>query len=110
MKDKRFPAKRNNHSKTKTQFNQTSMFPDNTEDESLTDNDLPTEPIIIQRDVTIDKITEYYYDLVESFKNGDPRIKATDYIKALSEIARLNNLYSQDTNTNKPTTISFTLG
>lgn len=107
MKDKRFPAKRNNNSKnSKTQFNQTSMFPD----DPLTDNDLPTEPIIIQRDVTIDKITEYYYDLVESFKNGDPRVKATDYIKALSEIARLNNLYSQDTNTNKPTTISFTLG
>lgn len=107
MRNKLMRNTKNKSKSTNQSLNQTSMFSD---DDPLTDNDLQVEPIIIQRDVTIDKITEYYYDLVEAFKNGDPRIKATDYIKALSEIAKLNNLYVQDTNTDKPTTISFTLG
>lgn len=71
--------------------------------------ELLIDPIVIQRDVTVDRITEYYYDLVEAFKNGDPRIKATDYIKALTEIGRINKLYevqSAPTETN----ITFTLG
>lgn len=57
------------------------------------EEELLIDPIVIQRDVTVDRITEYYYDLVEAFKNGDPRVKATDYIKALTEIGRINKLY-----------------
>jgi hypothetical protein len=113
MRNKRYTANNkqrlnnNLHANNKIQ-NQTSMFP---EDSSI-DDELPTEQVIIQRDVTIDKLTEYYYDLVEAFKNGDPRIKATDYIKALSEIGRINKLYeSKESDESKSaTTISFTLG
>lgn len=89
------------YKKSKKIPNQQSMFPD--EEEPI------VELIVIQRDITVDKLTEYYYDLVEAFKNGDPRIKATDYIKALSEIGRINKLYevqSAPTETN----ITFTLG
>jgi hypothetical protein len=92
------------YNKQKKNPNQSKLFEEDLIDET------PIEPIIIQRDVTIDKLTEYYYDLVEAFKNQDPRVKATDYIKALTEIGKINKLYESKEESNIATTISFTLG
>lgn len=81
--------------------NQQLLFPE--------EEEVVVEPVVIQRDVTIDRLTEYYYDLVEMFKNGDGRVKATDCIKALSEIGRINKLYDIQ-QAPVETNISFTLG
>jgi hypothetical protein len=91
------------YKKQKKNPNQSKLFDEDSIDET------PIEPVVIQRDVTIDKLTEYYYDLVEAFKNGDTRVKSADYIRALMEIGKINKLYDTKEEVSN-TTISFTLG
>lgn len=43
-----------------------------------------------------EELIKLLFDLVDSYNAGDERVKASDYIKAVQEIAKLSHSYDKD--------------
>lgn len=67
------------------------------------------ELVIINRLVSINNITSFYFDLIEAYQNGDIRVKTDDYLDALRELSILNNIIPKPKIEDLPN-ISFSLG
>lgn len=61
--------------------------------------DLPEHVIIRRGKPKIKSLSNYLYDVVEDYKNGDTRVKASDYLKAIQMLYDINNLNQSNVKT-----------